>query len=497
MRSRLRFLLLFLVTSCAQQGLHAQPVVAGYGGSFSAGKITPCANGDFLLTDDTQGSILRIHPDGALVWARSAAMQFRFAGISETASGDLLVALNVFLPDSGYLLPALLRLDANGSLLQARYLHTGTTAVYASRLIALGNGRHALLIRKSGTNFHMLVCLDDGGAVVWSLTSSATPPLGYAEITTGASGGLLALGTDFNGAVMSISSNGAVNWARRYGLSLDAAGTLTDAVPLPSGQLAFIGRAAITSSTWGDFLVLRTQADGTPIDVTPFVHGVPNNFTDGHITANALGDLIVSVNYGSSDELLFGLDPSMSTTWIKHNGNDIPQWGGSVHALVDGTFIHVVKTNETPNVRYFRSDTDQNVEGCYEDFALSQPGSLSVSYTDETSDLQPHAITFSNYSAALSELSVSEMAPCIAQSTVPPNAVPPPRAWPVPTGDELHISAIPVGSRMILCDALGKVWFERVTLQAEEVVDMSQLLPGPYFIILTSDSGSWRWKVIH
>jgi len=116
----------------------------GYVGSVSAYSLTECDNGDMILQGEAF-TLLRVHADGTLVWAKTLDTPGTIAGVAETLSGDLLVAATAADPDLGVDMPALIRLSSAGELISASSLQFPDFPLRAARFMTTSIDRHVLL----------------------------------------------------------------------------------------------------------------------------------------------------------------------------------------------------------------------------------------------------------------------------------------------------------------------------------------------------------------
>jgi hypothetical protein len=449
----------------------AQPLRMGYGGSVTAYDITDCDNGDHVLSVGT-GAIMRIHPDGSLVWAKTIQTQSAIVGITETFSGELMVALNVNNPDSGYSCPALVRLSSDGSFLSGQYLHFADAPVRAQRFLR-NVSRHMLLVRSTAIDQPMaaLVGFSNAGDIDWAIAPANTDANNrFNEMSAGPNLGALLYDHDnFTGVITAVNVLGDQLWARSYGIGAQAGGVIYDAA-LMGNQIVFLARGASTEEPWGSFLLMR---------------------------ANMNGDRMVSLNYGSSDELLMRLNSSDSLLWIKRNGNDVPQFGGTVQYVNGGnTFTHVVNVNEYPGVRYFRSDASSQVGECYDDFSLTvmHPPVINSNVLDFP--LIPTPVSTTSYTPIIEDVLVTEVLPCISQGVVVPPASKGPSLWPVPADDHIRIAGMVPGGRLVVRDALGRSVRSLAVTGLEQTFSVADLPVGSYLVDVPTAQGSVRLRFV-
>ena len=479
--------------------LHAQtPLRMGYGGSTSAFNITECDNGDLVLSSGSN-TMQRIHADGTLVWAKSLATPYTVVGVSETLSGDLLVALNANNPDLGHAMPALVRLAADGSFIQGSYLNFPVSDVRAHRFMRTTIGRHILLVRNTtiGQDLNTLVCFNDAGAVLWAISPDGTSTVRMNDMAPNVGGGVLVFDAeDYSGVVMAISVVGTYQWGKYYGLGAFYGGVIYGAAPLPNNQIAFVGRAASFLDSWGNFLVMSTDQFGTPLSITGYDPGGQAAQYGNYISSNFAGDLVLGITYGSSDEMLMHLDPQGAIAWAKRNGNDVPQFGGDVRFLSTGGFTHLVQVNEYPGLRYFKSDLGMNVEGCYENLEVAVLNPPTVASDDLNYPLLQSSCTFTDYTVVVSDNAVEEVFPCISTAL---NAVAEktgPRLSPVPATDRLRVEDLTTGSRLIVRNIAGQALFSTTATGPSEVIDVLALSPGAYLLDVWTPQGRTTLRFI-
>ena len=469
----------------------------GYAGSIAAYHITECADGDLVLFGNDD--LLRIHGDGSIVWAKTTPAMYAILGVSETLSGELLLALNMNNPDSGYVMPVLLRLSAEGDFIQGSYLQFATSPVAASSFVRTTIGRHMLFVRDLTIeqDLNTLVCFDDAGTVLWAISPTGDPNARFTDMAPAPGGGVYLFDAGpFDGVALSVSVLGQLQWSRSYGLGAQYGGSIAGAASLPGNQIAFIGRAATSLDIWGDVLVMRTDQNGVPIDVTGY--DLNADFTIGacSISATFDGDLVLSTNYGSSDELLMRTTAEGTPVWTKRNGDNLQQFGGDVRVLGSGGFAHLVQANESPGLRYFRSDAALNVEGCYEDFTPTVLDPPAVGSEELIYGFQPAAVTFTDYTAVVSDIDVTEMMPCVAEGMNGPVSDVAPRVWPVPVTDRARISNLAAGGEVFLHDMTGKALRSFRVTSTELTLDLSDLPAGMYALDVPTVHGRTRLKLL-
>lgn len=69
-----------------------------------------------------------------------------------------------------------------------------------------------------------------------------------------------------------------------------------------------------------------------------------------------------------------------------------------------------------------------------------------------------------------------------------------PRAWPVPTGDRLHLDGIPAGPGAMyfeITDLRGRIVGQGALANAPAVIPVQHLAPGPYWLRLRAAAGRW------
>jgi hypothetical protein len=323
-------------------------------------------------------------PDGAPVptdfWAKSYGASNNdtaHAVVREAAGGGYAVAGYRYSDKSGVLDNDawLLRLDGAGDpLWQLRYgvfANDKYEAWFALEPTTTGGwiAAGATVSFGAGADDAWVVALADTGGLLWQRSfGGAATDVAHA-ILVRADGGYYVAGYtssagagDYDGWVLALAADGAVEWEQSYG------GTDSDIfvtlAPAADGGFLALGTTRSFGAGGADYLFVCGNPDGSvrwartyggvlndwPRAVTPVRPCDP----DDDICADPLGPGWIAVGEtwvndavsGLSDAMLLRLDESGAPLWMKHYGSAKDEVGNAVVQTGDGTFAFAGSTDE-------------------------------------------------------------------------------------------------------------------------------------------------------
>jgi hypothetical protein len=503
--------------SCASD-VNGNIIAAGqfYGTvSFGTTVLTSAGNADMFL--------VKYGPNGNVIWAKSegGSLPEQAYSCATDANGDI-IAAGQFASATLTIGTTVLTNAGSYDILVVKYDHSGNV------LWAISAGGNAA--------DQAYCCTTDasGNIIVTGWFQSPTITFGTTVLTNGGSYDMFIVKYDPNGNVLWANSAGGTGVENGYGCSADANGNIIASGSFRSPSITF-GTTVLTNAGNYDNYLVKYDPNGNVV----WANGTGGNASDEaySCTADPGGNIIatgwfqsptitfgttVLTNAGNADMFIVKYDPSGNVLWAQSAGGSQIDGGKSCSTDASGnivlcgsfsspsiSFSAITLTNAgNSDIYLVKYDPWGNVL-----WAKSVGGSANESMSCCAFDMDGHILTTGNYessglsfgSAVLSNSGFTDIYVAKLDSLTTPTGITvsgnAPRdilIFPNPASGELEIANLAYIQYIEIADALGKVVLhqQHISFGDKQMIDISHLPPGLYFVKLTAAHSSSCRKLI-
>jgi uncharacterized delta-60 repeat protein len=401
-----------------------------YGGSDSEGaySIQQTSDGGYIVAGETESFgagnfdlwVLKLDSSGNIQWQKTYGGSDRdwAYSIQQTSDGGYIVAGETYSFGAGDSDFWVLKLDSSGNI-QWQKTYGGTDYDSANSIQQTSDGGYIVAGGTdsfgAGWGDFWVLKLDADGNIQWQKTYGGTDGDRARSIQQTKDGGYIVAGHTYSfGAgysdfwVLKLDANGNIQWQKTYGGSnWDWANSIQQT---SDGGYIVAGRTWSFGAGWGDFWVLKLDADGNVQwqktyggISSDWAHSIQQTSDGGYIVAGET----YSFGAGSADLWVLKLDSSGNIQWQKTYGGTDYDSANSIQQTTDGGYI-VAGVTESFGAGNFdlwvlKLDSNGNITGC----SAERSSNATVNTTDVSGNDSSATVASTSVNPATSNATIN------------------------------------------------------------------------------------------